>query len=53
VLDDISTDWSRLIDSKRAELTQRRNDKDIMLAMLDEIEACGCEAVASCPTAMA
>jgi len=49
ILDEQATDWAALLNAKRAELLARRSELDVMLAMLDEVAACGCEAVATCP----
>ena len=38
-----------VIENKLVELSQRRYRLEAMIAMVREIHACGCEAVASCP----
>lgn len=52
ILDEGETDWQSLVEAKRNELVQQRRDLDLMIAMLDEIAACGCEVVAECPVAL-
>ena len=49
LLDESATDWEQVLREKRAELLERRHELDVMVAMLDEVAACGCEAVATCP----
>lgn len=49
ILDDQSGGWRDLVGAKIAELGERRDRLDAMIAMLGEIQECGCRAVASCP----
>lgn len=49
ILDDETGAWRGLVDDKLLELAERRDRLDTMIAMLSEIRACGCGAVASCP----
>lgn len=49
MLDESAVDWAQVLDDKRSELLERRRELDIMLNMLDEVAACGCEAIATCP----
>ncbi len=52
ILDDAQGGWHDLVEEKLAELSERRDRLDTMIAMLGEIRDCGCEVVASCPRAM-
>ena len=52
ILDDTQGGWHDLVEEKLAELSERRDRLDTMIAMLGEIRDCGCEVVASCPRAM-
>ena len=52
VLDEERHGWQALIESKMAELIQRRTDLDAMIEMLVLVRDCGCQAVASCPCAL-
>ncbi len=52
ILDDAQGGWHYLVEEKLAELSERRDRLDTMIAMLGEIRDCGCEVVASCPRAM-
>jgi DNA-binding transcriptional MerR regulator len=49
ILDDEAGGWRDLVDSKLAELTERRDRLDAMVVMLTEMRECGCEVVATCP----
>lgn len=50
MLDDEAGVWREdLIDNKLLELGERRDRLEMMIAMVNEIRDCGCEAVASCP----
>lgn len=49
VLNDEQGGWRGLVEDKMAELSERRDRLDVMIAMLGEIRDCGCEVVASCP----
>ena len=52
ILDETQGGWHDLVEDKLAELSERRDRLDTMIAMLGEIRDCGCEVVASCPRAM-
>ena len=49
ILDDERGGRRDLIEAKVAELADRRDRLDTMIALLAEISDCGCQAVASCP----
>lgn len=49
LLDDEFGGWRSLVQQKIEELTERRDRLDAMIAMLEEMGRCGCEAVAACP----
>lgn len=49
ILDDTAGDWLDVVDTKQAELEERRTRLDVMISLLDEIRRCGCDAVADCP----
>lgn len=49
ILDEEATNWAQVLNAKRAELLERRNELEVMLAMLQEVAECGCEVVAQCP----
>lgn len=53
ILDDTNGEWRDVVDAKIAALTERRARIDVVLTMLKEIRACGCEAVALCPLSQA
>ncbi|MFV1990028.1 MAG: MerR family transcriptional regulator [Acidimicrobiales bacterium] len=48
ILDDTAGDWRELVVSKMAELSERRDRLDEMIALLGEIQECGCDVVADC-----
>ncbi len=48
ILDDTAGDWRELVLSKMVELSERRDRLDEMIALLGEIQKCGCEVVADC-----
>jgi MerR family redox-sensitive transcriptional activator SoxR len=52
ILDDERGGWHKLVEAKLEELSQRRDHLDTMISLLAEIRDCGCEVVASCPSAM-
>ena len=52
ILDEERHGWQALLESKLAELTQRRTDLDAMIKMLVRFRDCRCQAVASCPGAI-
>lgn len=49
ILADDSGDWHSLVAAKLAELRHRRDQLDTTIALLSEIQTCGCEVVATCP----
>lgn len=49
LLDDTDRRWPEMVRTKREELVAQRERLDHLIEMLDEIRACGCDAVASCP----
>lgn len=51
ILDDTVGGWRELVDNKRAELLERRDQLDTAIAMLEEVRACGCSIVAECAAA--
>lgn len=52
ILDDTVGGWRELVDNKRAELLDRRNQLDAAIVMLEEVATCGCSVVADCPTTL-
>jgi len=52
ILDDAQGGWHDLVEDKLAELSERRDRLDTMIAMLVEIRDCGCTVIASCPRAI-
>lgn len=49
VLDDQARQWPELVRSHREALTAKRAELDVLIAMLEEVERCGCDIVAECP----
>lgn len=49
ILDDTSGQARRLASIKRDELQVRKRELTIMIGLLDDMMACGCEVVARCP----
>lgn len=41
--------WRELVASKRSELVDRRRAMDKMIALLDEVQECGCVTALTCP----
>lgn len=48
LLDDRRGDWVDLVEAKLHELRSRRERLDMMIGVLGEMQACGCEVVATC-----
>lgn len=51
ILDDTAGSWREHVDSKLAELEERRQQLDEMIEALGEIRSCGCDVVLDCPQA--
>lgn len=51
ILDDTRGEWRTLVDEKTTELVERRRELDEMIDFLGEMRRCGCEVVATCPSA--
>ena len=51
ILADDDGAWGELVDTKLATLHQQRTELDAVIALLEEMRACGCEVVAECPRA--
>ena len=51
LLDDTQGGWRNVVEDKLAEVYERRERLDVMISMLSEMRDCGCEVVASCPSA--
>lgn len=49
ILADDAGNWQELLAAKLAELKQRRDQLDITISLLSEIQVCGCQVVATCP----
>lgn len=49
ILADDAGDWQDLVTAKLAQLQERRDQLEATIAMLSEIQACGCHVVATCP----
>ncbi|MFT5202992.1 MAG: MerR family redox-sensitive transcriptional activator SoxR [Candidatus Aldehydirespiratoraceae bacterium] len=50
ILDDTSGEWHQIVEAKIAETITRRAELDTLLSLLEAIQECGCEAVATCPS---
>lgn len=49
ILADDAGDWQQLLAAKLVELKARRDELDATISILSEIQACGCQVVATCP----
>lgn len=49
LLDDTSSEPRQIVDDKITELRARQDEIATMVARLEELKACGCEAVSECP----
>lgn len=49
ILDDENRQWVEVVDNHLTNLRDRRRELDTIIELLEEIQRCGCEAVAACP----
>lgn len=50
ILDDQARQWPAVVRNHLATLRERRAQLDAMISMLEQVERCGCEIVAECPS---
>ncbi len=48
ILDDTVGGWNDMVADKLEALRSQRSELDVMIAMLEEVRACGCRVVAEC-----
>jgi DNA-binding transcriptional MerR regulator len=48
ILDDTVGGWNDMVAEKLAALRSQRGELDVMIAMLEEVRACGCRVVVEC-----
>ena len=49
ILDDRAGQWPELVNDHLATLRSRRDQLDVMITTLEEVQRCGCSVVAECP----
>lgn len=49
ILDDRDRQWPQIVAGHVDRLRQQRDELDTMIAMLEEVQRCGCDVVAECP----
>jgi MerR family redox-sensitive transcriptional activator SoxR len=49
ILDDQSRSWASLVELHLDELRERREQLDVTISMLEQVQECGCRVVSQCP----